>query len=170
MTTQQNVDELAVRNQVVVTVQGEIKFYPISQLGLDFENSTDEEVLQAVANIIREDLNLELPVESYIVSRAAESQNLSLFPKTQLGSNKEIVRHGIYKSSKRLSGKNSVDPDSVEIDLIDIFGNFTLVQLSRQSGKRKKLAVGISKCNPNCDEFDPAVGLNIATARAMKRF
>jgi hypothetical protein len=77
-------DEISVRNQVVVTVAGETKFYPVSQLGLSFESSTDVEVLQAVGEVLRES-GISFPESSFIVSRAAEGQNFSIFPKTELG-------------------------------------------------------------------------------------
>ena len=79
------VDEVMVRNQVVVTVEGNIKHYPISQLGLDFESSSDEEILSAVANVVREELDLDMPTESFVVSRSADNQNISCHTKTELG-------------------------------------------------------------------------------------
>ncbi len=83
--TTATVDEVMVRNQVVVTVEGNIKHYPISQLGLDFENSSDEEILSAVANVVKEELDLEMPTGSFVVSRSADNQNFSCHPKTELG-------------------------------------------------------------------------------------
>lgn len=79
------VDEVVIRNHTVVTVQGQIKTYPNARLGLIFESAGDAEVLQAVSNVLREELGLSLPEGSFVVSRSAENQNFSVHPKTVLG-------------------------------------------------------------------------------------
>ena len=49
-------------------------------------------------------------------------------------------------------------------------GNFTVCLLYHSTPKKGKLvAVGVTKRNPNLDEYDETRGENIALARAVKK-
>lgn len=85
MTEITSLDEISVRNQVVVVVNGEDKYFPISQLNLDFENSTDDEVFDAVNRVLSEG-GEQVPKDGYVIQRSANNGNILAFPKTELGS------------------------------------------------------------------------------------
>lgn len=77
------VEQLSVRNQLVVFVDGKDRYYPLANLDLTFETS-DEEILRRANLILQEEIGLTLP-ESYVVLRFAETGNIGLAPKTPLG-------------------------------------------------------------------------------------
>lgn len=77
------IEQLSVRNQLVIFVQGQDRYYPLANLDLTFETN-DEEVLRRANLILQEEIGLTLS-ESYIVQRYAETGNIALFPKTPLG-------------------------------------------------------------------------------------
>lgn len=157
--------EVNVQNHAVVTVQGEIRFFANANLGLSFEESTDEQVLDAVAAVIQEEFQIEMPKESFIVSRSASNRNFVIYEKTELGSD-DYSEH-VSSEVKRFFKREKVRAKKVNIDDIDFHRNFTSVQLSLKNSTRK--ATGYAKRNPNYDEFDPKIGLSIATFDAMRR-
>lgn len=157
--------EVVVRNHAVVTVQGEIRHYANANIGLNFEESTDEQVLDAVAAVVQEEFQIEMPKESFVVSRSQSNRNFVIYEKTELGS----VDYSSHVSGevKRFFKRNGSRAKKINIDDIDFHRNFTSVRLSLKNSTRT--AVGYAKRNPNYDEFNPEVGLSIATFDAMRR-
>lgn len=84
--TVENPNELSVRNAVCLTLTAELggdRFFPLSSLDLSFDSAEDA-VFTAVGRALAEDGVL-IPRGSYAMSRNANSQTISLYPKSQFG-------------------------------------------------------------------------------------
>ncbi len=71
--------------EIIVTLENEEKHYAYTTLGVTFD-STDQEVLEAVAPVVEEDTGVDILEESlYTVKSVTASQNKYLFPKSPAG-------------------------------------------------------------------------------------
>lgn len=71
--------------EIICTLENEEKHYAYATLGLTFD-STDQEVLDAVAPVIEEDTGIDILEENlYTVKSVTASQNKYLFPKSPAG-------------------------------------------------------------------------------------
>ena len=77
------------QGEIIITLQSDERHFQYDQLGLSFD-STDQEVLDAVAPVILEETGLNIKEEGdngelYTVKSQEASQNKYLFPKSVAG-------------------------------------------------------------------------------------
>ena len=71
--------------EIIVTLENEERHYAYGTLGVTFD-STDQEILDAVAPVIEEDTGIDILEDSlYTVKSVTASQNKYLFPKSPAG-------------------------------------------------------------------------------------
>ena len=71
--------------EIIITLENEEKHYGYDQLGVTFD-STDQEVLEAVAPVIEEETGIDILEDAlYTVKSVTASQNKYCFPKSPAG-------------------------------------------------------------------------------------
>lgn len=72
--------------EVIVTLSSEDKHYEFDRLSIDFD-STDEEVLNAIAPILLEEEGFDIDdaEETFTIKRSDSSQTIYVFPKSTAG-------------------------------------------------------------------------------------
>lgn len=81
--------------------------------------------------------------------------------------NKKLAKKVLNQTSKNLSKKLKFKVEEGHTFLgYEFKDNYTVVLLQDKEGK--KIFTGLSKCNPNCDIYNPEIGLQIAYSRALK--
>lgn len=77
-----------VRNEVVITVEGEDTIIPMDSLGLNID-SAERDILNAIRPVMRERRNLDIADDdgeyTYTIRRARNSQTLYIYPKPVAG-------------------------------------------------------------------------------------
>lgn len=74
--------------EIIITLASREKHYPYDRLSVTYD-STDEEILNAVAPVVMEEEGFNLREEqeegAYTVKRVEESHNIFIFPKSTAG-------------------------------------------------------------------------------------
>jgi hypothetical protein len=75
-------------SEVIVTLQSTEKHFPFERLSIGFE-STDQEVLDALAPVLLEEEGFDIRTEqrdgSFTIKRVDDSENIYVFPKSTAG-------------------------------------------------------------------------------------
>lgn len=70
--------------KITIVLESEEHQYDFEPLGLSFENSTDQQILEAVAPLVLEESGINIK-EDFIVRKVEASQSVLIFPKSTAG-------------------------------------------------------------------------------------